>query len=84
MLEAFRRLHLIINGTCRGPIRYEDDDVSRSSHRAPMTHGHHAVVPRAEIDNWQDRSAAFSRLMAVSHNIGTAGLQGVRRGAAPG
>ena len=38
-----------------------------------MTQGHTLVVPRDEIDQWQDvDSAAFSRVMAVSQLIGKA------------
>ncbi|HXA12070.1 MAG TPA: HIT family protein, partial [Mycobacterium sp.] len=40
---------------------------------APVTQGHTLVVPRAEIDQWQDLDAAvFNRLMAVSQLIGKA------------
>ena len=40
---------------------------------APMTHGHTLVVPRAEIDQWQDvEPAVFVRIMEVSQLIGKA------------
>jgi len=40
---------------------------------APMTHGHTLVVPRAEIDQWQDvEPAVFGRIMEVSQLIGKA------------
>jgi diadenosine tetraphosphate (Ap4A) HIT family hydrolase len=39
----------------------------------PMTQGHTLVVPRAELDNWQDIDpAAFGHVMAVSQTIGKA------------
>ena len=37
----------------------------------PMTQGHTLVVPRAEIDDWQDlEQAVFANVMAVSQLIG--------------
>jgi diadenosine tetraphosphate (Ap4A) HIT family hydrolase len=63
----------IINGEIPGRFVYEDDDIVAFLTIAPMTHGHTLVVPRAEIDNWQDiDSAAFSRVMEVSQLIGRA------------
>ena len=39
----------------------------------PMTQGHTLVVPRAEIDNWQDVDpAVFRTVMAVAQRIGKA------------
>ncbi len=39
----------------------------------PMTQGHTLVVPRAEIDNWQDVEAGvFANVMAVAQRIGKA------------
>ncbi|RWR28003.1 HIT family protein, partial [Mycobacterium tuberculosis] len=38
-----------------------------------MTQGHTLVVPRAELDNWQDiEPAVFARVMEVSQLIGKA------------
>ena len=38
-----------------------------------MTQGHTLVVPRAEIDQWQDVDpATYGRIMAVSQRIGKA------------
>jgi diadenosine tetraphosphate (Ap4A) HIT family hydrolase len=63
----------IINGEIPGRFVYEDDDIVAFLTIAPMTHGHTLVVPRAEIDNWQDiESAAFGRVMEVSQLIGRA------------
>jgi len=63
----------IINGEIPGRFVYEDDEIVAFLTIAPMTQGHTLVVPRAEIDNWQDvESAAFGRVMAVSQLIGRA------------
>jgi diadenosine tetraphosphate (Ap4A) HIT family hydrolase len=63
----------IINGELPGRFVYEDDDVVAFLTIAPITHGHTLVVPRAEIDNWQDIDpAVFGRVMEVSQLIGKA------------
>jgi len=63
----------IINGELPGRFVYEDDDIVAFLTVAPMTHGHTLVVPRAEIDQWQDvEPAVFGRIMAVSQLIGKA------------
>ena len=63
----------IINGELPGRFVYEDDDVVAFLTIEPITPGHTLVVPRAEIDQWQDvDAAAFSRVMAVSQLIGKA------------
>jgi diadenosine tetraphosphate (Ap4A) HIT family hydrolase len=63
----------IINGDIPGRFVYEDDDVVAFLTIAPITHGHTLVVPRAEIDQWQDVDApAFSKVMGVSQLIGKA------------
>jgi len=63
----------IINGEIPGRFVYEDDDIVAFLTIAPMTQGHTLVVPRAEIDNWQDvESTAFGRVMEVSQLIGRA------------
>jgi diadenosine tetraphosphate (Ap4A) HIT family hydrolase len=63
----------IINGDLPGRFVYEDDEVVAFLTIQPMTHGHTLVVPRAEIDQWQDVDpAAFSKVMAVSQLIGKA------------
>ena len=54
----------IINGELPGRFVYEDDDIVAFLTIQPMTQGHTLVVPRAEIDQWQDvDSAAFGRVM---------------------
>lgn len=63
----------IINGELPGRFVYEDHDVVAFLTIEPMTQGHTLVVPRAEIDNWQDvDGAAFGRVMAVAQLIGKA------------
>jgi diadenosine tetraphosphate (Ap4A) HIT family hydrolase len=63
----------IINGELPGRFVYQDDHVVAFLSIAPMTQGHTLVVPRAEIDQWQDiEPAAFGRIMEVSQLIGKA------------
>lgn len=63
----------IINGEIPGRFVYEDDDIVAFLTIAPMTQGHTLVVPRAEIDNWQDIDPpVFARVMEVSQLIGRA------------
>jgi diadenosine tetraphosphate (Ap4A) HIT family hydrolase len=63
----------IINGELPGRFVYEDDDVVAFLTIQPMTQGHTLVVPRAEIDQWQDvDEAVFGRVMAVAQLIGKA------------
>ena len=63
----------IINRELPGRFVYEDDDVVAFLTIEPMTQGHTLVVPRAEIDQWQDvDGAVFARVMAVSQLIGRA------------
>ena len=63
----------IINGELPGRFVYEDDDIVAFLTIAPITQGHTLVVPRAEIDNWQDiEPAVFGRVMEVSQLIGRA------------
>ena len=63
----------IINREITGRFVYEDDDIVAFLTIAPMTQGHTLVVPRAEIDNWQDvEPAVFARVMEVSQLIGKA------------
>src|SRR5919206_2171534 len=63
----------IINGEIPGRFVYEDDDVVAFLTIAPITHGHTLVVPREEIDQWQDvEPAAFNQVMQVSQLIGKA------------
>lgn len=63
----------IINGEIPGRFVYESDDVVAFLTIEPMTQGHTLVVPRAEIDQWQNvEPAAFARVMEVSQLIGKA------------
>src|SRR5215475_8331400 len=64
---------MIINREIPGRFVYEDDDVVAFLTIEPMTQGHTLVVPRAEIDQWQDiDSPEFNRVMGVSQLIGKA------------
>jgi diadenosine tetraphosphate (Ap4A) HIT family hydrolase len=63
----------IINGELPGRFVYEDDDIVAFLTIQPMTQGHTLVVPRAEIDQWQELDqAVFGRVMAVAQLIGKA------------
>ena len=63
----------IINGDLPGRFVYEDDEIVAFLTIQPMTQGHTLVVPRAEIDQWQNLdSAVFGRVMEVSQQIGRA------------
>jgi diadenosine tetraphosphate (Ap4A) HIT family hydrolase len=63
----------IINGELPGRFVYEDDGVVAFLTREPMTQGHTLVVPRAEIDHWQDVDGpVFGKVMQVSQLIGKA------------
>ncbi|MGW0159635.1 HIT family protein [Mycobacterium sp. NPDC003323] len=64
---------MIINGDLPGRFVYEDDEIVAFLTIEPMTQGHTLVVPRAEVDNWQDLDPdVFARVMAVSQKIGKA------------
>ena len=70
MASIFTR---IINRELPGRFVYEDDHVVAFLTIEPMTPGHTLVVPRAEIDQWQDvDGTAFARVMRVSQLIGKA------------
>lgn len=63
----------IINGEIPGRFVYESKDVVAFLTIEPMTQGHTLVVPRAEIDQWQNiEPAVFARVMEVSQLIGKA------------
>ncbi len=63
----------IINGDLPGRFVYEDDEIVAFLTIQPMTQGHTLVVPRAEIDQWQDVDpSVFGRVMEVSQLIGKA------------
>lgn len=64
---------MIINRDLPGRFVYEDDDVVAFLTIEPMTPGHTLVVPRAEVDNWQDVDPElWGKVMAVSQKIGRA------------
>ena len=63
----------IINGELPGRFVYEDDEVVAFLTIEPMTQGHTLVVPRAEIDQWQNIDpAVFGRVMSVAQLVGKA------------
>lgn len=63
----------IINRELPGRFVYEDDEVVAFLTIQPMTQGHTLVVPRAEIDQWQDvDTAVFGRVMSVAQLVGKA------------
>lgn len=64
---------MIINRDLPGRFVYEDDDVVAFLTIEPMTQGHTLVVPRAEVDNWQDLDPElWGKVMTVSQQIGRA------------
>ena len=64
---------MIINRDLPGRFVYEDDDVVALLTIEPMTQGHTLVVPRAEVDDWQNVDpASFHKVMDVSQRIGRA------------
>ena len=64
---------MIINRDLPGRFVYEDDRVVAFLTIEPMTPGHTLVVPRAEVDKWQDvEPDLFNHVMAVSQRIGKA------------
>ncbi|MFF0546215.1 HIT family protein [Nocardia thailandica] len=63
----------IIAGQIPGRFVWEDDEFVAFLTIAPVTPGHTLVVPRAEIDQWQDVDGeVFARLTAVAQTIGRA------------
>lgn len=67
----------IIAGDIPGRFVWADDEIVAFLTIAPVTPGHVLVVPRAEIDQWQDiDGATFGKLTAVAQTIG----QAVRKG----
>ncbi|MFO7162125.1 MAG: HIT family protein [Mycolicibacterium hassiacum] len=63
----------IINGELPGRFVYEDDEVVAFLTIAPITQGHTLVVPRAEVDHWQDVDPALlNKVMGVAQLIGKA------------
>ena len=63
----------IISGELPGRFVYEDDEIVAFLTIEPMTQGHTLVVPRAEVDQWQEvDQRMFTRIMAVAQLIGKA------------
>ncbi|MCB1287806.1 MAG: HIT family protein [Mycobacterium sp.] len=63
----------IINGELPGRFVYSDDDIVAFLTIEPMTQGHTLVVPRAEVDKWQDvEPELFDKVMGVAQRIGKA------------
>ena len=63
----------IINGELPGRFVYEDDEIVAFLTIEPMTQGHTLVVPRAEIDQWQNvDQPVFGRIMSVAQLVGKA------------
>lgn len=64
---------MIINRELPGRFVYSDDDVVAFLTIEPMTQGHTLIVPRAEVDNWQNvEPELFTKVMATSRRIGKA------------
>jgi diadenosine tetraphosphate (Ap4A) HIT family hydrolase len=63
----------IINREIPGRFVYEDDEFVAFLTIAPVTQGHTLVVPRAEIDQWQDVDPdVLARMTALSQRLGQA------------
>jgi diadenosine tetraphosphate (Ap4A) HIT family hydrolase len=64
---------MIINREIPGRFVYEDSDVVAFLTIEPMTPGHTLVVPRAEVDHWENiEPALLGKVMEVSQRIGRA------------
>lgn len=63
----------IIAGQIPGRFVWEDDEFVAFLTIAPVTQGHTLIVPRAEIDQWQDVDpATMAAMTAVAQKIGQA------------
>ncbi|CAN5331747.1 HIT family protein [soil metagenome] len=63
----------IINREIPGRFVYEDDEFVGFLTIAPVTQGHTLIVPRSEMDQWQDVDpAVWGRLTALSQRVGQA------------
>lgn len=73
MASIFSR---IIAGELPGRVVYADDRAVALLTIAPLRPGHVLVVPRAEVDHWQDLDADLAaHLMGVAQQIGRAVLE---------
>lgn len=63
----------IISGDIPGRFVWEDEDVVAFLTIAPVTQGHTLVVPRREVDQWQDVDGElFAKVTQVARTIGRA------------
>jgi diadenosine tetraphosphate (Ap4A) HIT family hydrolase len=63
----------IMNAELPGRFVYQDDEVVAFLTIQPMTQGHTLVVPRAEVDQWQDTNPeTFNKIMGIAQLIGKA------------
>ncbi|MEV0061471.1 HIT family protein [Nocardia sp. NPDC058379] len=63
----------IIAGQLPGRFVWEDDEFVAFLTIAPVTQGHTLIVPRAEIDQWQDVDpAVMARMTGLAQQIGQA------------
>ncbi|WP_280273643.1 HIT family protein [Nocardia wallacei] len=70
MASVFSR---IIDGELPGRFVWEDDEFVAFLTIAPVTQGHTLIVPRKEIDQWQDLDpATFAKINEIAQKIGRA------------
>lgn len=63
----------IINGDLPGRFVWEDEDVVAFLTIAPVTQGHTLVVPRKEVDQWQEvDDDLFAKVTGVARTLGRA------------
>ncbi|NLG55576.1 MAG: HIT family protein [Rhodococcus sp.] len=63
----------IINGELPGRFVWKDDDVVAFLTISPVTQGHTLVVPRQEVDQWQDVDGElFAKVSDVARTVGRA------------
>ncbi|WP_410874317.1 HIT family protein [Nocardia sp. A7] len=63
----------IIAGQIPGRFVWEDDEFVAFLTIAPVTQGHTLIVPRAEIDQWQDVDpTTMAAMMGVAQKVGQA------------
>lgn len=63
----------IISGELPGRFVWEDDDVVAFLTIAPVTQGHTLVVPRLEVDQWQDVDGElYAKVNEVARAVGRA------------
>jgi diadenosine tetraphosphate (Ap4A) HIT family hydrolase len=63
----------IINGDLPGRFVWEDEDVVAFLTIAPITQGHTLIVPRKEVDHWQEVDGElWTKVMDVARIVGQA------------